>query len=263
LNKGKTVSFVTHFNRKMSNPLSFILADDDPLYRELTVQQLSHLPNMNCLAVCENAFSTLEQLKKHSPDLLILDVEMPGLTGIQLAKSLTVLPFIVFISSHPSYAVDAFDVDAIDYLVKPAATERLIRAIEKTRALKAMKEETPAKEAFQLKDDDSFFVKDKNMFIRIPYSDVLYVESLGDFVTIFQQNGSKQIALVSMKNLEQQLPASQFTRISRTHMVNKQKITAIDSETIFLNNLQLYIGKTYADGVLQSVIGNTAIKRFL
>lgn len=248
---------------KMSKTLSYILADDDPLYREITVQQLDLLPNLNCLAVCEDAFGTLQELKVHSPDLLILDVEMPGLTGIQLAKSLKELPLIIFISSHPSYAADAFDVDAIDYLVKPAATERLIRSIEKARTLKTMKEEIPAKEAFQVREDDAFFVKDKHLFVRIPYSEVQYIESLGDFVNIFQQNGSKQIALVSMKNLEQQLPSSQFTRISRTHIVNKQKITAIDSETVFLNNIQLYIGKTYADSVMQSVIGNAAIKRFL
>jgi two-component system, LytTR family, response regulator len=263
LHKRKTVSFAAHFNSKMNKSLSFILADDDLLYREFTIQQLGLMPNVHCLAVCEDAFSTLEELKKQSPDLLILDVEMPGLTGIQLAKSLSVLPLIIFISSHPSYAADAFDVDAIDYLVKPAATERLIRAIEKARTLKTMKEEIPVKDAFQLKEDDSFFVKDKNTFIRIAYSEVQYIESLGDFVSIIQQNGNKQIALVSMKNLEQQLPASQFVRISRTHMVNKQKITAIDSETVFLNKLQLYMGKTYADAVLQSVIGNTAIKRFL
>ncbi len=247
----------------MNQPITYILADDDELYRELTLQHLQQLPFTECLAVCDNAFSALEQLKQHTPDLLVLDVEMPGLSGIQLAKSLKELPMIIFISSHPSYAVDAFEVDAIDYLVKPVAQERLMRSIEKARALLAMKENTPAANAFEVKADDSFFVRDKNRFIRIAYSDVLYIESLGDFVTIFQQNGQKQVALVSMKNLEQQLPATHFLRISRTHMVNTQKITAIDSETLFILAIQLRIGKTFAENVVQTVVGSNAIKRFI
>ncbi len=247
----------------MNQLLSYIIADDDELYRELTLQQLQQIPGTECLAVCEDAFTTLQQLKTHTPHLLLLDVEMPGLTGIQLVKSLKELPLIIFISSHPSYAVDAFEVDAIDYLVKPVAQERLMRAVEKARSLAAMKESTPATDAFQLQPDGSFFIRDKNMFVRIAYVDVLYIESLGDFVTIFQQNGSRQVALVSMKNLEQQLPAQNFIRISRTHMVNKQKVTAVDSETIFLNNIQLRIGKTFTDAVIQTVIGTAAIKRFI
>jgi len=247
----------------MSPTLSYIIADDDELYREMTVQQLRQIPDMKCQAVCTDAFNILQELKTATPDLLVLDIEMPGLTGIQLAKSLKELPMVIFISSHPEYAVEAFEVDAIDYLVKPVAAERLIRAVEKARSLAAMKASTPVSDAFRVQPDGSFFIRDKNMFVRIAYNDVLYIESLGDFVTIFQQNGTKQIALVSMKNLEQQLPLQNFIRISRTHIINKQRITAIDNETVFLNTIQIRIGKTYAESVVQSVIGNSAIKRFI
>jgi two-component system LytT family response regulator len=244
-------------------PITYMIADDDPLYREMTQLHLRLIPNLECLAVCESAVEANSRLQELSPDLLVLDVEMPGLTGIQLAKSLNRLPMIIFISSHPSYAIDAFDVDAVDYLVKPVPPERLMRAIEKARALHEMKQSTPAHEGFKPGGDDSFFIKDKNTFIKISYTDVLYIQSLGDFVNIFLQNGEKKIALVSMKNLEQQLPASQFIRISRTHMVNKDKITAIDSTMLMLDKIQLHIGTTYTDNVMHAVIGNTAIKRFI
>jgi DNA-binding LytR/AlgR family response regulator len=92
---------------------------------------------------------------------------------------------------------------------------------------------------------------------------VLYAESLGDFVNLYLQNGEKKIVLVSMKNLEQQLPASVFIRISRTHMVNKQKVTAIDTDLVHISKIQLHIGKTYAETVVQNIIGNQAIKRFI
>ncbi len=247
----------------MKSIITYIIADDDPIYRALTFRHLQMIPNLRCLAECDNAIAAHAELQVHAPDLLILDVEMPGLTGIQFAKSLKQLPLIIFISSHPHYAADAFDVDALDYLVKPAAPERLIRAIEKARTLIEMRNNIAPHEAFKNDAAGSFFIKEKNAFVRINHDDVLYIQSLGDFVNIYLATGEKKIALVSMKNLEQQLPPEHFVRISRTHMVNKQKITAIETGTVQLGKLQLQIGKTYADTVVQVVIGGTAVKRFI
>jgi len=247
----------------MVNSISYILADDDDVYREITHLHLQLIPNLECMGICTSAFEANALLQQNLPDLLILDVEMPGLSGIQLAKSLTKLPIIIFISSHINYAVDAFEVDAIDYLVKPVAPERMMRAVEKARLMIEMKHAHSGQEGLQGVTDDSFFIKEKNTFVRINYAEVLYIESLGDFVSIFLQTGEKKIALVSMKNLEQQLPATQFIRISRTQMVSKQKITAIDTVTVHLGKMSLHVGKTYAESAVQSVLGNTAIKRFI
>jgi len=247
----------------MSKLISYILVDDDPVYSELAQLHLQLIPELECLGLCRTAFEAKALLQQQLPDLLILDVEMPGLTGIQLAKSLARLPIIIFISSHSHYAVDAFEVDAIDYLVKPVPLERLMRAIDKARSLIEMKQSIALQEGFKTSVDESFFIKEKNTFVRINYSDVMYIESLGDFVTIFLHTGDKKIALVSMKSLEQQLPSANFLRISRTQMVNKLRITAIDNMTVHLGKIELNLGKTYADGVMQSVLGNAAIKRFI
>jgi two-component system, LytTR family, response regulator len=247
----------------MNKIMTYLLADDDPLYREITQQQLGLIQNLTCVAVCESAIEASAILQNEQPDLLILDIEMPALTGIQLARSLTKLPLIIFISSHASYAVDAFEIDAIDYLVKPVTTERLMRAIEKARQLMEMKNTITLNEGFKKENSDSFFIKEKNAFIRIHYNEVMYIESLGDFVNIFLENGQKKIALVSMKNIELQLPSQDFIRVARTHIVNKQKITAIDTNTVSLNKIQLSIGKTFADVVLQTVMGDNNIKRFI
>jgi len=124
-------------------------------------------------------------MREFPADLLILDVEMPGLSGVQLAKSLSQVPMLIFISSHPGYAVDAFDLDAVDYLVKPASTERLMRAIDKARKLHELKMNTASGEGFKPGTDHSFFIKEKNAFVKIAFKDVLYIQSLGDFVNIF------------------------------------------------------------------------------
>ncbi|RYF88797.1 MAG: response regulator transcription factor [Chitinophagaceae bacterium] len=246
-----------------ANGFTYLIADDDPVYREIISNQLALIPGLTCIAVCDSAIAALAQLKHSSPDLLILDIEMPGLTGIELAKSLSSLPMIIFISSHSSYAADAFDVDALDYLVKPVAMHRLIRAIDKARQMAELKRALPVGDSLRQDDEQSFFIRDKNSYVRIAYEQVQYIESLGDFVNIYLTDGDKKIALVNLKNMEQQLPASKFIRISRTHMVNKDKITAVDSNFVSLNKIQLPVGKTYADAVQQAVVGSNAIRRFI
>ncbi|MEI9956065.1 MAG: response regulator [Ferruginibacter sp.] len=176
----------------MNKPITYIIADDAAIYLELTQQYLKLVPNLECIAACKSAVEANAVLQTQTPDLLILDIEMPELSGIQLAKSLRYSPLIIFISSHTHYAVDAFDVDAIDYLVKPITPERLIKAVEKARALINMKNTISAKEAFQPDGEEAFFIKDKTAFVKINYADVLYMESLGDFINIFLQQGEKK-----------------------------------------------------------------------
>lgn len=243
--------------------LTYIIADDDELYREVLTQQLELIPGLQCVASCSSAIEASELVREKNPDLLILDVEMPGLTGLEFVKTLTTLPLIIFISSHPTYAVDAFDLDAVDYLVKPASNMRLMKAVEKAKSMTELKRSVNANEGFKNNNETSFFIKEKNAFVKISYNEVLYIQSLGDFVNIFLVNGDKKIVLVSMKNIEQQLPAAVFLRISRTHIVNKDKITALETGMIMLDKLQLPVGKTYNDIVMKAVVGNTAVKRFI
>lgn len=243
--------------------LQYIIADDDELYKEVIQQQLALIPDLSCIAACSSAIEAGQKLRELSPDLLILDVEMPGLTGIQLMKTLTAQPMVIFISSHPTYAVDAFEVDAVDYLVKPVSTERLMRAVEKARALAALKKSIAPGEGFKNGTENVFFIKEKNAFVKINHEEVLYIQSLGDFVNIFLATREKKIVLVSMKNMEQQLPSTTFLRISRTHIVNKNKITALETGLVVLDKLQLPVGKTYNDIVMKAVIGNAAVKRFI
>ena len=181
--------------------LQYIIADDDELYKEVIQQQLALIPDLSCIAACSSAIEAGQKLRELSPDLLILDVEMPGLTGIQLMKTLTTQPMVIFISSHPTYAVDAFEVDAVDYLVKPVSTERLMRAVEKARALAELKKNIAPGEGFKNGTENAFFIKEKNAFVKNNHEEVLYIQSLGDFVKSGRGTGEMISVLVSMKNM--------------------------------------------------------------
>lgn len=243
--------------------VKYILVDDDLVFRELTLQYLSLIPELQLIGTCDNAISAREIIIAHHPDMIILDVEMPGLSGLQLVKSLQKIPLTIFISSYPQFAADAFDVDAIDFLVKPFTPERLIKAVDKVRFLLNMRNNQANHENVQTASDDCFFIRENNAYVKIHFQEVIYIESMADFVSIFLSNGLKKIALVGLKTLEQQLPGSHFLRISRSHIVNRAKITAVENAMIYIDKLRLPIGKTYSEEVVQAIIGNSAIKRFI
>lgn len=243
--------------------LKYILVDDDLVFRELTMQYLSLIPGLELLGTCDNAISAREIILAQHPDMVILDIEMPGLSGLQLLRSLKQIPLTIFISSYPQFAAEAFEVDAIDFLVKPFSPERLIKAVDKVRMLHDMRRQDEMAENLPAHNEDSFFIREKSAYVKILYQEVLYIESMADFVSIFLSNGAKKIALVGLKTLEQQLPGNYFIRISRSHIINRSKITAVENAMIYIDKLRLPIGKSYSEEVVQAIIGNSAIKRFI
>ncbi|OJV51973.1 MAG: hypothetical protein BGO31_09920 [Bacteroidetes bacterium 43-16] len=240
--------------------INYIIVDDDEMQIDFLRMQLDHIEELNCLEVCTNAFDARKKIIELKPDLLILDIEMPELSGIQLVKSIKEVPAVIFVTSHTGYALEAFDVEAIDYIVKPVAPERLIRAIDKVKNLKHafLASHSPPEPAF---DSDSFFTRDKNAYIKTAYKDVLYIESSGNFSFIHTQYGGKQIVLANLAKMEDQMPESMFIRISRSFIVNKQHVKSINAEQIQIESTYLNIGKQYAEKVLSSIIGKNVIKR--
>jgi two-component system, LytTR family, response regulator len=243
--------------------LTYIIIDDNEMYCDYTQEQLSMITNLECLCICKDPIDAREKIIELRPDFVILDIEMPNLSGIDLVKSIKVMPLVIFVTSHPSFATDAFDVDAVDYILKPATNERMFRAIDKIKMLTKIKTENQNIENFSIKEDGSFFIKDKKVYTKILYQDVLYFESLGDFTYIYLVDGQKKVVLSSIKNIEIQLAKNIFIRISRSHIINKNQVTALDSEMVFLNKIQLTIGKTYSALATEAILGKQVIKRFI
>lgn len=240
--------------------INYIIVDDDELQIDFLQMQLHNMEELHCLEVCTNAFDARKKIVELKPDLLILDIEMPGLTGLQLVKSMKELPAVIFVTSHPGYAVDAFEVEAIDYIIKPVAPERLIRAIDKVKKLKD-KQSLNTPDAELNFDQDAFFTRDKHTYVKTAYKDVLYIESSGNFSFIHTLCGGKQIVLANLAKMEEQMPGNIFIRISRSFIINKQYVRSINSDQIQVENTFLNIGKQYAEKVLATIIGKNVIKR--
>ena len=169
----------------MPHKMTYIIADDDELFLTLIQQYLLHIPDLECVGAYNNSISASNAIQNLNPDLLISDVEMPLLNGIQLVRSLNKLPLIIFVSSHKEYAVDAFEVDAVDFLTKPLLPERLIRSIDKVRQLIKLRHNNEHHEGFKMGPEESFFIRENSAYLRILFNDVVYIESLDDFVNIF------------------------------------------------------------------------------
>lgn len=238
--------------------LNYIIIDDDEMQIDYLQVLLEKFKDVTCLATFTNPLEARQKIQELQPDFLFLDIEMPDLNGVQLIKSLSHPPAVIFTTSHLGYAVDAFDVEAIDYLVKPVTTERLIRALDKVKTAIELRETAASKLEVAT---DHFFIRDNNSFVKIMYKDVEHIESSGNFSFIHTIQQSKQIVLANLSKMQEQLPEDIFVRISRTHIINKQYIQSINTEQVQLLHHQIHVGKQFAEQAIQTIIGNNAIRR--
>lgn len=229
-----------------------IIIDDEPLALDILENYIQRLPNLTLVGRCENAFQANEVLQKEKVDLMFLDIQMPGLTGIEFLKTLQTPPLVIFTTAHPDFAVQGFELDAIDYLMKPISLERFMKAVNKaTEKFNALHPQEKVDEA-----DNFFFVKADKKLIRINYDDILYIEGLKDYVIIRLETG-RVITLQTMKSLEEKLPDHIFRRVHRSFIANITKITAVQSNTVeMMENgklKQMPIGKNYRVDLLEKI----------
>jgi len=232
-----------------------IIVDDEPLALEVMETYIQQIPEIQLIKKCENAFEANEVLKSQAIDLMFLDIQMPQLSGIDFLKTLSNPPCVIFTTAYPDYAVEGFDLNAVDYLLKPISLERFLKAVNKVSeklASKRQEHDAIQNEAVE----DFFFVKADKKLVKINFEDILYIEGLKDYVIIRQDSG-RVITLQTMKSLEDRLPSGKFRRIHRSFIVNVKKITAILGNMVELMEngkiKQLPIGKNYKDELLDMI----------
>ena len=232
-----------------------IIVDDEPLALDVLETYIAQLPELELVARCENALEAREVLKEHDVDLMFLDINMPQLTGIDFVKTLSVKPNFIFTTAHPYYAVEGFELNAIDYLMKPIPLERFMKAVNKVINMQLGDTSTPEKK----KKENFIFVKADKKLIKVNFDDILYIEGLKDYVIIRQKEG-RIITLHTMKSLEAKLPDHIFKRIHRSYIVNIGAIDAIVGNMIELKEKSqvkhIPIGKNYREELLKVINKN-------
>jgi two-component system, LytTR family, response regulator len=227
--------------------LRCIAVDDEPLALELLEDNISKLPYLQLVARCSNAMEAMKVLQSQTIDLIFLDIQMPGLTGLQFIQSLSQKPMIILITAYEKFALEGFNLNVVDYLVKPVALERFVKACNKAWELHQLKTTVvPAGAALP----DYFFVNVDYSLLKITFSDMMWIEGLKDYIKIHLKSNTKAvITRMSMKTIEEQLPAQKFFRIHKSYIVSIDHITAIRKNSVFIGAMELPVGENYREAV--------------
>ncbi len=238
--------------------LNVLIVDDEPLALDVLETYISQMPELKLVRRCSNALEANEVLKQHHVDLMFLDIQMPQLTGIDFLKTLSKPPMVVFTTAYPNYAIQGFDLNALDYLLKPISLERFVKAVNKAvEHAELMHREQAAGSAVGADDgQDFFFVKADKKLVKVNFEDIIFIEGLKDYVIIRLLTG-RVITLQTMKSLEDKLPQNRFRRIHRSYIVSMDKIMAIEGNMVEVMEKDkpklLPIGKNYRDELLELI----------
>ena len=210
--------------------MNCIIVDDEPVARKGMKSLVEQIPQLTLVGRFNNAIAASAYINEYTVDLIFLDIQMPGITGIEFAQSIPVNTLIVFTTAYAEYALDSYEVSAIDYLVKPIEMNRFLKAVNKAIAYhKLLLSETAER------------VKSERRYIKINFSDILFIEGLKDY-SILQLEGQRVITKMNLKNIHEQLPAKQFLRINKSYIVNTSRIDSFDTNDIFIKSYEIGIG---------------------
>ena len=220
-----------------------LIVDDEALARELIATHLAHLDDFEVVAACANALEARTLLQQQTVDLLFLDIEMPLLKGTTFFKGLSEKPRVIFTTAFRDYAVEGFDLNAVDYLIKPILFDRFLQAIDKFIGSLTDKGKGAPKEYI--------YVQSNRKNIKVILDEILYVESLKDYIRIHAHNG-KLVVKYGLTAFENQLD-QRFLRVHRSFLINRDKVTAFTRQDIEIGDIQVPIGEVYKDQVLNAL----------
>ncbi|WP_298780914.1 LytTR family DNA-binding domain-containing protein [uncultured Polaribacter sp.] len=230
-----------------------IIIDDEPLALELLEDFISKIPFLELIASCSNGFEATAILQEQKVDLIFTDIEMPDFSGIDFIKSLEIKPMFIFTTAYSHYAVEGFNLNAIDYLVKPIPFHRFLKA--STRAqnlLKLKKEDEPLilkKETLE----EFIFVKSEYENLKINLSDIKYIESLKDYIKIHTHKEKPILTLSSLKNFEEKLGKTNFIRVHKSYIVSLKHIYSVQRNRIIIDDNWIPIGLNYRDDFIKRI----------
>lgn len=231
--------------------MKVLIIDDEPLALDLLEDSLKHVNTMQIMGRCRNAGEAIIEMQKQPIDLIFSDIYMPGINGLQLVKSLTQRPMVIFVTAYEKFAIDGFELDVVDYLVKPVPLDRFLRACHKALDLFELRKNHVPQPVIK----NYFFLHADYNLIKINFDQVEYIEGLKDYIKVHFINQQKPVlSRISLKAVEVQLPADQFFRVHKSYLVNLQHVSQMRRGRIKLATIEVPLSDSYRD-VINRMIG--------
>jgi len=242
--------------------MNCIIIDDEPLAREAVQLYIINTRQLNLVGSFTSANQAATFIETNPVDLIFLDIQMAGINGLDFAKAIHNEALIIFISAYSHYALDSYEVEAIDYLVKPINADRFDRAVQKALSYNQLllKARELAENEIPIVEENYFFVKANRKIVKVHFKEVLFIEGLKDYV-IINTSGQKIITAVNIKTIFEQLPKNVFFRISKSYIINLQHITSFDNNTVYIANNKIPIGNAFRAAFFAEKVNKRLIRR--
>lgn len=230
-----------------------IIVDDEPIARKGIQKLVEQIPDLVLLNTFENAEAAGSFLKNNEADLIFLDIQMPGISGIEFASMVSETTLIIFTTAYAEFALDSYEVDAVDYLVKPIHPERFNKAVEKALAYHQMLIAEEANSSLEKVEADFIFVKSDRRYFKVNLKDILFIEGLKDYV-IIQLEDKRLITHTTLKAMHDSLPQNTFLRVNRSYIINRERIDSFSNNDVFIDKFEIAIGNTYRDSFFAQIM---------
>lgn len=234
--------------------------DDEPLARKGLKEYIADVDFLHLIGEYENALKATEAFSRGDVQLMFLDIQMPKITGLDFLKSLQQPPPVIFTTAFPQYALEGFDLNALDYLVKPISFERFLKAAMKAKEYFEVRSQNSAAFEGKASSPGYFFIKADNKLVKIDFDEILFAEALQNYVTI-QTSSRKYITYLTFKSVEEYLPSDKFIKTHKSYIVAASKIDTIEGNTIRIGNYHLPISRNLKDDVMEKLLKGKFLKR--
>ena len=240
--------------------INCVIIDDEPLARKGLREYISDVDFLHLAGEYDNALKATEMISRGEAQLLFLDIQMPKITGLEFMKTLQKPVPVIFTTAFPQYALDGFDLNALDYLVKPISFDRFLKAALKAKEYYEVRQKNDADKTPVAEVGDYFFIKADNKLVKVLFSDILFIEALQNYVVIHTQE-KKLITYLTFKSVEEYLPSSQFIKVHKSFIVSATKIDSIEGNDIRIGQHYIPISRNLKDDVMDKLLKGKFLKR--
>ncbi len=239
--------------------INTVIIDDEPLARKGLKEYIADVDFLTLAGEFDHPLKATKLMGRGEVHLLLLDIQMPKITGIDFLKSLQHAPPVIFTTAYPQYALDGFELNALDYLVKPISFDRFLKAAMKAREYYELRQQNKQSVTEEAQQKD-FFIKADNQFVRIAFDELLFVEALQNYVCIYTGT-KKYISYLTMRSVEEYLPSAQFIKTHKSFIINAARIDAIDGNEVRIGEYRIPISRSEKEDVMEQLLKNRFLKR--